>query len=61
MASFKYLIRADLPDVNPKDIKITLENGILSIKGKKESETKEEKSDYVRIKRSSGFFYRSLI
>lgn len=56
----QYLIRADVPGVNPKDIEITLENGILSIKGKKESETKEEKSDYVRIERSSGSFYRSF-
>lgn len=56
----QYLIRADVPGVNPKDIEITLENGILSLKGKKESEIKEEKSDYVRIERSSGSFYRSF-
>lgn len=56
----QYLIRADVPGVNPKDIEINLENGILSIKGKKESETKEEKTDYVRIERSSGSFYRSF-
>lgn len=56
----QYLIRADVPGVNPKDIEITLENGILTLKGKKESETKEEKSDYVRIERSTGSFYRSF-
>lgn len=56
----QYLIRADVPGVNPKDIEITLENSILSIKGKKESATKEEKTDYVRVERSSGSFYRSF-
>ncbi|MFZ2314415.1 MAG: Hsp20/alpha crystallin family protein [Gammaproteobacteria bacterium] len=56
----QYIIRADIPGVNPKDIEVSLDNGTLSIKGKKESETKEEKEDYVRIERSSGSFYRAL-
>lgn len=56
----QYLIRADVPGVNAKDIEITLENGMLTLKGKKESESKEEKENYVRIERSSGSFYRSF-
>lgn len=56
----QYIIRADIPGVNPKDIDVSLDNGMLSIKGKKESETKEEKEDYIRVERSSGSFYRSL-
>lgn len=56
----QYIIRADIPGVNAKDIEISLDNGMLSIKGKKESETKEEKEDYVRVERSSGSFFRSL-
>lgn len=55
-----YVIRADIPGVNPKAIEINFENGILTIKGKKESETKEEKENYVRVERSSGSFYRAI-
>lgn len=56
----QYLIHADIPGVNPKDIDVSLDNGMLTIKGKKESETKQEKEDYIRVERSSGSFYRAL-
>lgn len=56
----QYIIRADVPGVNAKDIEVNLENGVLTVKGKKESETKEEKENYVRVERSSGSFYRAL-
>ena len=56
----QYVIRADVPGVNPKDIDISLENGMLTIKGHKETETKEEKENFLRIERSSGSFYRTL-
>ena len=56
----QYLIRADVPGVNPKDIDISLENGTLILKGHKETETKEEKENFMRIERSSGSFYRAL-
>jgi HSP20 family protein len=55
-----YLIRADLPGVNPKDIEINFENGTLTIQGKKESEVKEEKENYLRIERTAGSFYRAI-
>lgn len=56
----QYVIRADVPGVNPKDIDISLEHGMLTIKGHKETETKEEKENFMRVERSSGTFYRSL-
>jgi len=56
----KYCIRADLPGVNAKDMEVTLEGGVLTIKGKKESEIKEEKEDYVRVERSAGSFFRAI-
>lgn len=56
----QYIIRADMPGVSAKDIEVTLENGTLTIKGKKESETKEKTDNYVRVERSSGSFYRAL-
>ena len=56
----RYLVHADIPGVDPNDIEIHMENGILSIKGQRETEKKEEREGYKRIERSSGSFFRSL-
>ena len=53
-----FLIMADIPGVDPKDIEVHMENGLLTIKGEKESEKKEEKAGYKRVERSYGSFYR---
>ncbi len=54
----KFIIHADIPGVNAKDIDIQLENNILTIKGSRETEQKEEKNNYVHIERSKGTFMR---
>ncbi len=54
----RFLITADLPGVDPKDIEITMDNGVLTIKGERESEAREEKEGYKRVERVSGAFYR---
>ncbi len=53
-----FLIKADLPGVNPKDIEITMENGMLTIKGERESEVRDSTENYKRVERVSGTFYR---
>ena len=53
-----FTIVADIPGVDPKDIEVHMENGILTIKGERESEKKEEKEGYKRVERSYGSFYR---
>ena len=53
-----FLIKADVPGVDPKDIDISMENGSLTLKGERESEEKEEKDGYTRVERSHGSFYR---
>ena len=53
-----YLLIADIPGVDPKDIEIHMENGILTIKGERESEKKTEREGYKRIEREHGVFYR---
>jgi HSP20 family protein len=53
-----FVIMADIPGVEPKDIEVHMENGILTIKGEKESEKKEEREGYKRVERSYGSFYR---
>jgi len=53
-----FTIIADIPGVDPKDIEVHMENGMLTIKGERESEKKEEKEGYKRVERSYGSFYR---
>jgi HSP20 family protein len=53
-----FVIVADIPGVEPKDIEVHMENGMLTIKGEKESEKKEEREGYKRVERSYGSFYR---
>ena len=53
-----FLIEADVPGVDPKEIEVSMENGYLTVKGERESESKEEKDGYSRIERSHGSFYR---
>lgn len=56
--SDRFVIHADVPGVDPKDIEITMENGLLSIKGERSLENKEEREGYRRVERVRGTFYR---
>jgi len=56
----EYVITADLPEVGPKDVKVTLENGILSITGERTGEKEETARKYHVIERSCGAFARSF-
>ncbi|MGE4551786.1 MAG: Hsp20/alpha crystallin family protein [Desulfovibrionaceae bacterium] len=53
-------ITAELPGVAPKDVDISLEKGVLTIRGEKRFEHEEQKDDYRRIERSYGSFSRSF-
>ncbi len=54
------VLKAELPEVNQKDIKINIEDNVLTLKGERkfEKETKEE--NYHRMERSYGSFSRSF-
>ena len=54
----RFVITADIPGVDPKDIEVTMEDGVLTIKGERASEKEEEKQGYKRVERSRGTFYR---
>jgi HSP20 family protein len=54
----RFLILADIPGVDPEDIEVTMENGILSIKGQRTDESIQQKGKVTRIERSHGTFYR---
>jgi len=54
------LIKIELPGFTEKDIKVEIENGVLSISGERKLEKKEEEKNYYRIERSYGKFLRSF-
>lgn len=53
-------VKAELPGMDPKDIDVSLDHGVLTIKGEKRFEDEEKKGDYHRIERSYGSFARSF-
>jgi len=56
----EYLIKAELPEVNKDDVKVTLENGVVTIKGERKFEKEDTNKKYHRIERSYGCFVRSF-
>lgn len=58
-AAERFVVIADVPGVEAKDIDITAENGVLTVKGQRSSErTDTGKNGYERIERTSGSFVR---
>jgi HSP20 family protein len=55
-----FVIEAELPGVEEKDVNITLANGLLTIKGEKKEQREEQGETYYRSERSFGAFERSL-
>ena len=56
----EYLITADLPEVDKKDIKVTAEDGRLTISGERKREKEEKKKTWHRVERSYGKYVRSF-
>jgi HSP20 family protein len=54
------VVKAELPGMDPKDIEISLNNGLLTIKGEKKQEKEEKDENYHVIERSYGSFTRSV-
>ena len=54
----QYVIKAELPEVQRGDVKVTVENGILSITGERKFEKEENGKKYHRIERAYGSFTR---
>jgi HSP20 family protein len=54
------VLKADLPDINEKDLDVRVENNMLSIRGERKFETSVKEDNYLRIERSYGSFSRSF-
>ena len=54
-------IVAELPGVKPEDVKLSLENNLLTIRGEKKQEAEERNERVHRYERSYGTFERSFV
>ena len=55
-----YVLRADLPGVSEGDVKIELEDNVLTISGERKSQHEETEEGYYRVERAHGSFSRTL-
>ena len=54
------VVKADLPDVDPKALDIRVENNVLTIRGERKFEKKVNEENYLRVERTYGAFSRSF-
>lgn len=54
----RFVIFADIPGVDPKDIEVQMDKGILTLKGERAGEEAEEGKGYSRRERAWGAFHR---
>jgi HSP20 family protein len=54
------IVKADVPEMKPENIEVKVENGTLTLKGKREFQKKEDNKGFHRIERSYGSFVRAF-
>jgi HSP20 family protein len=54
------VVKADLPDVNEKDIDVRVENNLLTIRGERKFEKSVSEENFLRVERTYGSFSRSF-
>jgi HSP20 family protein len=55
-----YLIKAEIPGVKKEDVKVTIQDSMLTIQGERKMEKEEKGKKFHRIERSYGSFVRSF-
>ena len=56
----EYLIKAEIPEVNKDDARVTVQEGVLTIQGQRRQEKEEKDKRFHRIERAYGTFVRSF-
>jgi HSP20 family protein len=56
----EYLVKAELPGVKREDVKLTVDQGMLTIQGERKHEKEEKGEKYHRVERAYGTFFRSF-
>lgn len=54
------VLKADLPDINEKDLDVRVENNMLTVRGERKLEKEVSQDNYLRVERSYGTFSRSF-
>jgi len=55
-----FVIKAELPDVSKEDVKVTVDNGVMTLKGERKQEKEESGKKFHRVERYYGSFCRSF-
>ncbi len=55
-----FTIKAELPEINKDDVKISVDNGVLTLQGERKQEKEEKGRTFHRIERFYGHFSRSF-
>lgn len=55
-----YVIKGEIPGVNKEDVKVTIEDGMITMRGERKQEKEEKDKKFHRIERSYGSFMRSF-
>lgn len=56
----EYVVKVELPGVNKDDVRITVQENILTVRGEKKRENERKESNFHRVERSYGSFQRSF-
>ena len=56
----EFVIKAELPGLKREEVKVTVEDGVLSISGERKTEKEEKNKKFHRVERSYGSFLRSF-
>ncbi len=56
----EYLIKAELPEVKREDVKVMLDNGVITISGERRQEIQDKNENEIRIESMYGTFSRSF-
>jgi len=56
----EFVIKVEIPEVKKEDVRVTLENGVLTVRGMRRQEVEEKGRKYHRVERSYGSFGRSF-
>lgn len=54
----RFVILADLPGVDPADIEVQMDRNVLTLKGERKSDSKQEGAKFTRVERHHGSFER---
>lgn len=54
----RFVVKADLPGVQPEEIEVTAEKGVLTLRGERKAEKRDSAEGYERLERVTGSFTR---